>query len=115
MLVTYKTLIAGFLVQDRLGKVQFFGKTFLLADTSMKVVLEMLFLTFFNTDIWFAEKKLKWRGYLTPKALPINQRVKLIDKREFAAVVIDENAEIFMVYVVGLSTPTMPVHLSRQA
>ena len=58
-LVTYEMVIIGFLVEDRLEKVWFFEEIFLLANTSIKVILEMLFLTLFNTDIWFAEKKLE--------------------------------------------------------
>ena len=50
-------VIAGFSVQNRLGKIQFFERTFLLADTSMEVILGMLFLTFSNVDIQFAEKE----------------------------------------------------------
>ena len=44
-------------------------KTFLLVDTSMGVVLEMLFLIFSNTDIQFVEKKLEWKKYSTTEAL----------------------------------------------
>lgn len=51
-------VIAGFSVQNRLEKVEFFEKTFLLADISIKVVLEMLFLTFSDINIWFTKKKL---------------------------------------------------------
>ncbi len=38
-LVTYEMVLAGFSVQNKLGKVQFFEETFLLADTSIEVVL----------------------------------------------------------------------------
>ena len=44
-------VIAEFSVQDKFGKVQFFEETFLLADTSTEVVLEMFFLTFSNADV----------------------------------------------------------------
>ena len=63
----------------------------------------------------FAEKELEWRRYSTAEALPITQRVELIDKREFAAAALDENAETFVIYVAALSAPTMQVHPSRQA
>lgn len=43
--------MAGFLIQDKLGKFWFFEKTFLLANTSIKVFLEMLFLALSNTEI----------------------------------------------------------------
>ena len=108
-------VIAGFSVKDRLEKVWFFEKTFLLADTSMEVVLGMPFLTLSDVDIHFIEKKLEWRKYSIAQTLITIQRFELIDKKEFAATVIDENAETFMVYVATLSTPMMPVYLSHWA
>lgn len=53
----YGIVSASFLPQDRLGKIWFFEETFLLANTSMEVVLEMLFLFFSNTDFQFDVKK----------------------------------------------------------
>ena len=35
---TFGMVIAGFLLQDKLGKVRFFQETFLVADTRMEVV-----------------------------------------------------------------------------
>lgn len=59
-----------FSLQDSLKKVWFFEKTFLLTDTNMKMVLEMPFLFFSNTDVKFAEsEKLTWRSYNTIKIL----------------------------------------------
>ena len=58
-LVTYGIILADFSVQDKLGKVRFFEETFLLADTSMEVVLGILFLNFLDTDMQFEEKKLE--------------------------------------------------------
>ncbi len=45
-LVTYKMVIAGFSIQKKLRKDLFSEKTFLLAKTSIEMVLEMLFFTF---------------------------------------------------------------------
>ena len=47
----FKMVIAGFQVIHKLGRARFFQKTFLLANTIMKVVLGMFFLTFSNADI----------------------------------------------------------------
>ena len=58
LLRTFKMVIAGFQVEDKLGRAQLFQKSFLLAETSMEVVLGMIFLTFSSIDIQFAEKKL---------------------------------------------------------
>lgn len=50
-LVTYEMVLAGSSVQNKLRKVQFFEEPFLLADTSIKVVLEILFLTLSNVYV----------------------------------------------------------------
>ena len=49
-LETYKMVSASFLLQDSLGRARFFDKTFLLANTSIEVVLKMPFLAFNNAD-----------------------------------------------------------------
>ena len=48
---TFGMVIAGFQVEDKLGRARFFKESFLLANTSMEVVLRMPFLTFGNTNI----------------------------------------------------------------
>ena len=50
-LQTFGMFIAGFKVEDKLGRARFFQKSFLLAETSIEVVLRMLFLTFSNANI----------------------------------------------------------------
>ena len=50
--------IAGFHIEDKLGRVQFFQELLLLANSSMKIALRMLFLIFSNVDIQIAEKVL---------------------------------------------------------
>ena len=52
---TFKIMIANRSVKNKLEKIQFFQKAFLLANISLEVVLEMLFLTFSKADIWFTE------------------------------------------------------------
>ena len=79
-LATYGMVIAAFEVKDKFDRARFFQETFLLADTSMKVVLEMPLLTLSNADIQFAEKKLTRRSYTAKEALPTIRRVKLIRK-----------------------------------
>ena len=55
---TFGMVIAGFQVENKLGRARFFQESFLLVKTNMEMVLEMLFLIFSNADIQFAEKKL---------------------------------------------------------
>ena len=50
-LATYSMVIASFQVFDMLSRSEFFQKTLLLANISMKVVLGILFLTFSNADV----------------------------------------------------------------
>ena len=95
-------VIVGFQVEDKLGMVQFFQESFLLAETSMEMVLRMPFLTFNNVDIQFAEKELTWRFYTATEALPTTKRVELIDKKEFAKVALDKESETFVVQVAAL-------------
>ena len=77
-------VIAGFSVQDKLGKVRFFEETFLLADTSMEVVLGMLFLTFSDADIRFAEKELVcWSYTMQRPCLLATRRVEIVDRKGF--------------------------------
>ncbi len=107
-------ILARFSLQDSLGRVWFFEKTFLLADTSMEVVLGMLFLALSNADFQFGVEKLIWRSYTIAEALPTTSQVKLIDKREFANVALDKNSETFIMHVTALEILTaMPIHPSR--
>ena len=44
-------VLASLQVEDKLGRTRYFQETFLLADISVKVVLEMPFLTLSNANI----------------------------------------------------------------
>lgn len=98
LLETDKMVTAGSQVMDGLGKARFFQETFLLADISMEVVFEMLFLTLSNVDIQFAKKKLTKRPYTAVKALPTIKQVELINKRKFAKASLDKRIEAFVVH-----------------
>ena len=87
---TYGMAIAGFSIQDKSGRARFFEETFLLADTSMEVVLEMSFLAINNADTQFDTESFTWKSYSAAKALPTTRRVKLIDKYDFAKAALDE-------------------------
>lgn len=68
----------------------------------MELAPKMSFLTFLDVNIWFAEKERIWKSYTIVKALPTTKKVELIDKREFAAVVMDENSKIFVIHMTAL-------------
>ena len=107
-------VLADFQVEDKLGKARFFQETFLLADISAEVVLGMPFLTLSNADVQFVEKELTWRSYTTVEALPTIKRVELINKKEFAIAVLDENSKTFVVHVASLSSTALNVYPSRR-
>lgn len=55
---TFEMVLASFQVKDKLKRVWFFQKSFLLADISVEVILGIFFLIFSNIDIQFVEKEL---------------------------------------------------------
>lgn len=57
-LETFKMVIASFQIENKLRRACFFQETFLVANTSIKVVLEILFLALSNADILFTDNNL---------------------------------------------------------
>ena len=55
---TFEMVIADCSVKNKLGRVRFFQKTFLLANIGLEVVLGMPFLTLSKADVRFAEQEL---------------------------------------------------------
>lgn len=105
-LKTYGMTTIGFLVVDKLGKIRIFKETFLLADTSMEMVPEMLFLSLSYANIEFVRSgTLPWRSYDTTEILSTISRVQLIDKHKFAKVALDKSSETFVVHIVALEIP----------
>ncbi len=109
MVLTY------FSLQNSLGKILFFKKTFLLANTSMEVILRMPFLFVNNINVEFAElEKLTWRLYMAVEALPTTNWIKLIGKREFAKAALDGNYKIFVMHITTLKVLiVILIHPSR--
>ena len=58
ILKTFEIVQASFQKKDKLRRLRFFQKTLLLANFNIKMVLKIFFLTFSNTNIKFAKKKL---------------------------------------------------------
>ena len=65
----------------------------------MEITLEMLFFTFSNANMKFTKKELNWKTYTTKDALSTNLRVELIDKKEFAETLLNENVKSFVVHI----------------
>ena len=108
-------VIASFLLQDKLEKVQFFQKTFLVANTQIKVVLGMRFLILNNVNIWFAERELVWRTYSIAKASFITRKMEIIDKKEFTIAVLNEDNKTFIMHMTALSIIDSNVYPSQYA
>ena len=110
----FRIVLASFQVENKPGKTQFVQKIFLIVNISAEIVLSIFFLIFNNTDVQFIEKKLIWRSYTAAEALSTTKQVELINKNEFAKVTLDENFEIFVIYVTSLNL-TSGLYLNKVA
>ena len=63
----------------------------------------MLFLTISNADVDFQAQNLQWRSYTSGNILPTTRQVDLIEKKMFAAAVLDSEHETFIVHVAAFS------------
>ena len=116
-------VVTAFSVVDKANREKFFEETFLVANVSPKVVFGMLFLTLSGTNIDFLGWELWWRTYTTKQTLLTTKRVEQVGIKEFAAVALDLEHEIYLVYVVSfrsilliasLGSISLNVHLSRR-
>ncbi len=115
-LETYGMVVSIFSVSDKDGRERFFEESFLLANVSPDIVLEMLFLTMRNADVDFQARDLQWRSYTIEEVLPTTRRVELIGKKEFVAAALDPEHDAFVVHVAALSIDSGDeVHPSRRA
>ena len=85
MLDPFRMVVTAFSLADKANQVRFFKETFLVANVSSKVVLEIPFLTLSDTDVNFLVRELWWRTYTTKKALLTIKYIELVGKKEFAA------------------------------
>ena len=104
MLDTYGMVVTVFSVDNKVNRVRFFEKTFLVANVSPEVFLGMPFLILSDTNIDFSGWELRWRTYTTKKVLPTTRHVELVSKTEFAAVALDPEHETYVVHIASLSS-----------
>lgn len=72
----------------------------MLANTSTKVVLKIFLISSSNINMKYIElKQLISRYYNTSKTLSNISQVKLINKKNFAKVVLDNNIKTFLIYI----------------
>lgn len=108
LIKTYYKTSTILLLQNNLKKVKFFKEIFLLVNINLEVILRISFLSFGNIDIEFARlKRLTLRFYDTIEALPIIYQIQLIDKKKFAHVMLDENADTFVIYLAMLKAKAL--------
>lgn len=98
-------VLANFKVDNNLGKSLFFQKIFWLANISMEVILDILFLTLNNANMLFAKRDLTWKLYIPAKALLITKQVQIISQKEFTATFLNLDKKVFIVHIafLGLS------------
>ena len=108
---TYGMVVAAFSVEDKANQVRFFEETFLVANVSPEVVLEIPFLTLSGVDIDFLCQELQWRTYTTEEVLPTTRHVELVGKKEFAATALDLKYETYVVHLASLSSAPLVASL----
>ena len=111
----FEIVIVEHLVKNKLEKVWFFQKAFLLANISLEIVLRIHFLSLSKANIRFTEQKLVLRIYIAAETLSMIKRVKIINKWEFAVAALNADDKTFMVHVVALAKwTTMLIYSSYQ-
>ena len=114
ILDTYRMVVAAFSVTDKVNRVKFFEETFLVANVSPEVVLGILFLTLSGANVDFLDRDLRWKTYITEKALPTTRRIELVGKKEFAVATLDSELKTFVIYVASLNL-VPGIHPDREA
>ena len=59
-------------------------------------------------------KKVVYRFYIIAKALPTTKRIKFINKKKFAQVVLDKNFEIFIIHIAFFNLALISVYLDKK-
>lgn len=65
-------------------------------------MLRIIFLTFKSINVLFAERKLTWKCSTTAKAVSFIKWIKLINKKKFVKIILDEDFKTFIIYIVAL-------------
>ena len=107
-------VIAGLQVQNKLERARFFQETVLVVDTSMKMVLGILFFTFSNANVGFLNRKLIWRTYSTVEALSTTKKIQIINQKKFAKAVLDPDKKVFVVHI-AIIILGITIHPERKA
>ena len=101
-LETYGMVVAVFSMTNQAKRVKFFKETFLMANVSPDVILEMPFFTLSGANIDFPKRELWLRSYTIEKVLSTTKRVELVKKKKFAATALDSGHETFIIHIASL-------------
>ena len=93
MLDTYEIVIVAFSMKDKANQIRFLEETFLMANVSPEIVFKMPFFILGDADIDFLGRELWWKTHTTKKVFPTIRRIKLVDKKKFAAAALDPEHE----------------------
>lgn len=107
-------VLANFQFKDKFKKAQFFQKTLLVADISVEMILEILFLTFNNANMLFVERELIWRAYSTVEVLFTTKWMQIINRKNFAAAALVPTKIAFVVHITYLDKK-MLIHSAKKA
>ena len=76
----------------------------MVANISLKVVFGMFFLVLNSANVDFLKQKFQWKTYITRKTLSTTTYIKLVEKKELAAIILDPKYETFIVHIVSLTS-----------
>ena len=68
---THRRVVAIFSMVNKVSRVRFFEKIFLVANVSLNVVFGIFFLTLSGVDVDFSGRELWWKTYITKEAFQI--------------------------------------------
>ena len=86
-----------------------------MANTKFEVILRMPFLKISNANMTFDEKILRWKFYITNKALSTTKQVQLVNPKNIVIAALDVDSKTFIVHVAIREQKEMPVHSKKQA
>lgn len=75
----------------------------MVADITLEVIFEMLFLIFHNINIQLVQRKLTKRSYTIKKVLSTSSQVEFINKQTFIKIVLNENVKAFIIHMSSFS------------
>lgn len=81
-----------------------------MANTSVKMVLDIHFLIFNNTNVVFKDQEFSLRFNTFVKALSINKWMQLINQKKFAVPALDLSKKAFIIQMTYLSLKII-IHL----